>query len=174
MVDEKKIRETLMLLKVTYPNAFTKLSNEEIMLMIKVWTNDFRNVEKSLFNKAIENLRNTKAYLPTIAEIKKEIATLKVGETPRAEDEWNKVLGLVRKYGMYQQDKAFSEMQDSTAYAVKVIGYQNICMASDQTWNKKEFIGEYEALKNRNIEYLQIAKNENNIKAIEAMLFKGE
>ena len=170
MVDEKKIRETLMLLKVTYPNAFTKLSNEEIMLMIKVWTNDFRNVEKGLFNKAIENLRNTKTYLPTIAEIKKEIATLKVGETPRAEDEWNKVLGLVRKYGMYQQDKAFSEMQDSTAYAVKVIGYQNICMASDQTWNKKEFIGEYEALKNRNIEYLQIARNENNIKAIETLL----
>ena len=71
---------------------------------------------------------------------------------------------------MYQQDKAFSEMQDNTAYAVKVIGYQNICMASDQTWNKKEFIGEYEALKNRNIEYLQIARNENNIKAIETLL----
>lgn len=126
----------------------------------EVWYSFFKNEDYGTFKTAIKNKISTNTYLPTIAEIKKEIATLKVGETPRAEDEWNKVLGLVRKYGMYQQDKAFSEMQDSTAYAVKVIGYQNICMASDQTWNKKEFIGEYEALKNRNIEYLQIARNE--------------
>ena len=36
-------------------------------------------------------------------------------------------------------------------------------MAEDQTWNKKEFIGEYEVMKDKEIENIQIGNKEQKL-----------
>lgn len=161
MVDEKTIKETLTMLKLTYPNSFKDLSKEEALMMIKLWCEDFKNTQKELFIKAINNLRNTSTYLPNVAMIKKEIANIQIKEIPKAEDEWLKVLQAVRRYGSYREKEALESLEEYTSYITRHIGYQNICSSEDQTWNKKEFIEEYEVMKDKEITNLQIGNNDD-------------
>lgn len=172
MVDEKTIKETLTVLKVTYPNALKDMDKDTAILMINLWVKDFKDTDKNIFLQAINNIRSKNKYFPSIAEIKEEIANLQMKEIPKAEDEWEEVLKAVHRYGSYRREEALESLKPYTAYITRHIGYNNICMAEDQTWNKKEFIGEYNVLKDKEIENLQIGSEErvflgNSIKMIE-------
>ena len=160
MVDSKIITETLAILKITYPNSLKDITEEEAKLMIQVWANDFKNEKKEDFLKAIENIRYTSKYFPSVSDIKNEIAKLQICDIPKAEDEWELVLKSVRQFGSYRVQEAKNTFKPYTAYIVSHIGYMNICMAEDQTWNKKEFIAEYNQLKDKEIQNIQIGKNE--------------
>lgn len=171
MVDEKTIKETLTILKVTYPNALKDMDKDTAMLMINLWTKDFKDTKKELFLQAINNIRNKNKYFPSIAEIKEEIANLQMKEIPKAEDEWEEVIKAIHRYG--QDYEALENLKSYTAYIAKHVGLQNIRMADaeKQSWNKKEFIGEYNELKDKEIENLQIGSEErvfllDNIKLI--------
>lgn len=174
MVDEKTIKEVLTILKVSYPSALKDLDKDTAMLMINVWLKDFKNTKKELFLEAINNIRNKSEFFPNIAQIKKEIANIQVKDIPKAEDEWQEVLMAVRKYGYYRQQEALESLKPYTAYITRHIGFMNICNADEQqqVWNKKEFIGEYNVLKDKEIENIQIGVEErtfltNNIKLLE-------
>jgi len=162
MVDEKIIKETLALLKVTYPSALKDIDKETALLMIKVWTKDFKETNKELFLQAINNIRSKNKFFPSIADIKEEIAKMQVSNIPDGEEEWQEVLKAVRRYGSYGQEDALGSLKPYTAKIVGYIGYQKICMSTpdEQTWNKKEFIAEYNSLKDKEIINLQIGEKE--------------
>lgn len=138
-VSEKTIKETLTILKLTYPNSFKDLSKEEALLMIQLWKKDFENEEEEIFKKAIDRLRHKSKYLPSIAEIKSEIATLNVNELQlNAESEWELVLQAVRRWG--RLDKiAFNEITQNTIRAVGIHRLETI-ETSQVPFIKKEFI----------------------------------
>lgn len=158
MVDEKTIKETLTILKVTYPNALKDIDKQTALLMIQVWTNDFKDTPKELFLKAINNIRNKNKFFPSVADIKEEIAKMKVVGIPEAEEEWQEVLKTVSRYGSYRQEEAMQSLKPYTAKIAGYIGYTRICMSTpeEQVWNKKEFISEYDALKDKIVVDLQI------------------
>lgn len=142
----------LKFLLVAYNKEFTQEQAE-------VWYKFFKDEDFELYRTAIKNLISKEEYLPSIAKVRNEIAKLKTSEIPSAEDEWNEVLNTIRKFGSYRQKEALENLKPYTAYIVKNIGYLNICRAEEQTWNKKEFVGEYNALKDREVEMLQIGTN---------------
>lgn len=158
-------RETIIkaitLLKTNYQNSLKDYSKQEIQMMINAWCDFFKDVPESEFNKAIRNVINKYDYFPTISQIKKEIANSETSDIPSAEDEWNEVIKVVHKYGTYRQEKALEELKPYTAYITNHIGYQIICMSNDNTWNKKEFIAEYNQLKEKQKELIQIGSGEN-------------
>lgn len=162
MVDEKTIKETLTILKVTYPNALKDIDKQTALLMIQVWTKDFKDTKKDLFLQAINNIRNKNKFFPSIADIKEEIAKIQIKDIPDAEEEWQEVLKSISRYGSYRQEEALNSLKPYTAKIVGYIGYQRICMstAEEQTWNKKEFIAEYNSLKDKEIIGLQIGEKE--------------
>ena len=134
---------------------YGKELDEEV---IKMWLSFFKENTIDEFKQAMNEHIKTSKYFPTIADIKELIASKEVATIPKAEDEWNKVIELVHKYGSYQMDKALEEMNDYTRYIVNYIGYIRICNADsdEQTWNKKSFISEYNELKDKEITSLQI------------------
>jgi len=161
MVDEKTIKETLTILKVTYPSALKDLDKNTAILMINVWLKDFKNTKKELFLEAINNIRNKSEFFPNVAQIKKEIANLEVKDIPKAEDEWQEVIRAVHKFGE-NISKVREYLKPYTFYIANNIGYINICNSDEerQIWNRKEFIGEYNALKDKEIENIQIGVEE--------------
>lgn len=171
-MNKEIITKGLALLKYAYPNTFKNYTNEDTEMMIIVWLKHFKNDDPEKFATAINNLIKKSTYIPSIADVKREIAELTLSFIPKAEDEWNEVLKLVRKYGSYGEIQALNEMNEYTRYIVKHIGFRNICLAENQTWNKKEFIGEYNELKNKNIENLQIGY-QNNLKMLEVQYEKN-
>ena len=138
--------------------------------LVGLWYDLFKDDDINLFKIAIKNIIKKQTYMPAIAEVKKEMANMQVKDIPKAEDEWNEVLKNVREYGTYRVQEGISKLKPYTAYIVSHIGYINICMAEDQTWNKKEFIEEYNLLKDKEVENIQIGDNArmflNNLKMI--------
>lgn len=165
MVDEKTIKETLTLLKVTYPTALKDLDKDTALAMIKVWLNDFKDTNKEIFLQAINNIRNKSEFFPNVSQIKKEIALLQTSEIPKAEEEWQEVISAVHRYGSYREQEALNSLNEYTRKIVELIGYYRICTSTqeEQTWNKKEFIGEYNAMKDKQIENIQIGVEEKKM-----------
>lgn len=138
-VSEKTIKETLTILKLTYPNSFKDLSKEEALLMINLWKKDFENDDEDIFKQAIARLRQKSKYLPSIAEIKSEIAILSVGDLQlNAEKEWELVLQAVRKWGTLD-NVGFEKITMDT---IKAIGQRRLELieTANIPFIKKEFI----------------------------------
>lgn len=156
MTNKETIIKAITLLKTNYQNALKENTKQEMQMMINAWYEFFKETSEKEFNKAIRNIINKYDYFPTISQVKKEIANNQTSDIPSAEDEWEEVLKVIHRYGTYRQDKALESLKPYTAYIVNHIGYQIICMSSDNTWNRKEFIAEYNQLKEREKELIQI------------------
>lgn len=162
MIDRKDIVKTITLLKVTFPNSLKDLSEEELKIMIDVWYEDFKDTTKEDFTKAINEIRYTNKFFPSVADIKEKIAKSKTNNIPDAEEEWQEVLSAVRCYGSYREQEALENLNPYTAKIVKYIGYFRICTSTqeEQVWNKKSFIEEYNALKDKTTTELQIGNKD--------------
>ena len=146
--------EGMTILGVAYDKEFT----EE---QVSVWYQMLGNYTKQEFKSAIQELIKTEEYLPSIAKITKTIAKTKVN-LPDAEDEWQDVLRAVRQYGSWDEKGALESLEPYTRKIVQYIGFNRICMATpeEQVWNKKEFIGEYNSLKDKVVEHTQLGVSE--------------
>lgn len=158
MMNQETIIKAITLLKSNYQNALKDYTKEDMQLMINAWLEFFKDTSVNEFELAIKNIINKSDYFPTISQIKKEIANIKTNNIPSAEDEWEEVIRTIHKFGSYRQQEAMEHLKDYTAYIVRHIGYQNICMSEDNTWNKKEFIAEYNQMKDKENELIQIGK----------------
>lgn len=166
-MSRKEISKIILILKTSYPYAFKDMSKDEVESMVSLYEQHFKEYGYEILSKAIYNITSVDEYMPTIARIKKEIAKLTTPSIPRAEDEWNRVIALVHKYGSYNMNDALNEMNEYTRYIVNVVGYLRICYAEseEQIWNKKEFVEEYNTLQDKNIEMIQIG-NTNYMKKL--------
>lgn len=168
MMNQETIIKAIALLKASYPSALNNISKEDLKTMIKVWYEDFKDVPKQDFLETINTVRYTSKFFPSIAEIKEKLAKRKLEDVPSAEEEWLEVKKAISKYGYYREIEAMKSLNPYTAKIVSYIGFQRICMANseEQTWNRKEFIDEYNALKEKNILDIQTGRLEylNNLK----------
>lgn len=166
MMNQQTIIKAITLLKANYQNSLKDYTKEEMQLMINTWLEFFKDTSVNDFELAIKNIINKSDFFPTISQIKKEIANCKVNTLPSAEDEWEEVIRTIHKFGSYRQQEAMEHLKDYTAYILRHIGYQNICMSEDNTWNKKEFIAEYNQMKDREKELIQIGST-NEVRMLE-------
>lgn len=152
---EQEFIKILKLLGASYNKEFDKEQTS-------VWYSFLRNYQYSELLEATKNIISKNKYMPSIAEIKEEIANIQTKSIPKAEDEWQEVLMAVRKYGYSRSKEALESLKPYTAYITRHIGFINICNATteQQIWNKKEFIGEYNVLKDKEIENIQIGSSE--------------
>ena len=131
---------------------------------ISVWYQMLGNYTEEEFSRAVQELIKTEDYLPSIAKITKAIAKTK-SNLPDAEDEWQDVLRAVRQYGSWDEKGALESLKPYTRKIVQHISFNRICMATpeEQVWNKKEFIGEYNSLKDKIVENLQLGASETKL-----------
>lgn len=148
----------MTLLGVAYNKGFTE---EEI----SIWYQMLGDNTEEDFSKAVQDLIKTETYLPSIAHFTKQIAKYKTSDIPSAEDEWQEVLNAVRHYGSYKETEALKSLNPYTSKITQLIGYYRICTSNQeqQIWNKKEFIDEYNSLKDEYITDLQIGTKGVNL-----------
>ena len=142
--------------------AYNKEFTEE---QIEVWYTMLKEYNVNEFSKAIQELIKTEEYMPSIAHITKQIAKSHFKDIPDAESEWAKVINTVHRFGSYKEEEAINSLNEYTRKIVKLIGYQRICISTreEQIWNKKEFIEEYNSLKEKLTENLQIEIEKENL-----------
>lgn len=157
-MNKEEFLKGMTILATAYDKEFTK--NQ-----IEVWYSALNKYSIEEFRGAISNLIKKEKYMPTIAHITEEIAKSKMADIPTAEEEWEEVIHAVHRWGSYREKEALEDLNPYTAKIVKYIGYYRICMSSpeEQVWNKKEFIEEYNALRDKEIINLQIGSEERNL-----------
>lgn len=161
-MDKEKFVKGMTFLGIAYNKEFTK---EEL----EVWYSMLKDNSSEDFSNAIQELVKTEERLPSIATITKQIAKNRTAYLPEAEDEWLEVKKAISRYGYYREQEAIKSLKPYTAKIVGYIGFQRLCMATqeEQIWNKKEFIGEYNALKDKVVENLQLGISDSEIKMLE-------
>ena len=132
---------------------------------ISIWYQMLGDNTEEEFSRAIQELIKTEDYLPSIAKITKAIAKQKTRAFPNAEDEWQDVIRAVKQFGLWNEKGALESLKPYTRKIVEHIGFKRICMATpeDQVWNKKEFTGEYNSLKDKMVEDLQLGVSETKL-----------
>ena len=117
---------------------------------LSVWYDFFKRENYEDFKNAIKRIISKNQYLPSISELKQELAYIR---TPllqlKADEEWDKVKQAIRKYGFYRADEAMKSFNPLTAQVVRSLGgFENICQSTDGDWIRKNFIEIFETKMN--------------------------
>lgn len=157
-MDKEKFLKIITYMGIMYDKKFTKEQ-------IEIWYSFLKDYSEEQLNNAVKILINTNKTLPTVTHIKEQIAKTQLSNIPTAEDEWQEVIDVVHRFGSYKEQEALESLKPYTAKIVGYIGYYRICTSTqeDQQWNKKEFIAEYNALKDKEIINLQIENKGVNL-----------
>lgn len=124
-----------------------------------VWYDFFKDEDYEIFRQAVKRIIPQKQFMPSIAELKSEIALI---SNPilqlNADEEWDNVLKTVRKYGSYRQDEAMQSLKPYTRNIVRQVGYMRICMSESIQWERKEFMDLFNMNKERDADSLLLAE----------------
>lgn len=128
-------------------NMLTKVFKKDMdKETLKIWYGFFNDIDIKDFKESIQEWIKTKTTFPTIADLRDTIANKKNNNRASAEEEWNHIIELVRKYGYVNEEKALNELDDFTKRILKKVdGFISVCMSSqeDNTFRKKDFIKLY-------------------------------
>ena len=135
----QEFAKSMTFLGLAYNKEFTKDQ-------LNVWYSFFTDEEDQDFRKAITRLITKEKFMPSIADIKKEIAEIKHPSLQLKPDEaWAKVDKAISKYGYYNADEAEASFDPFTAYVVRHMGgFRKICMSEDGDWTRKNFMRLFE------------------------------
>ena len=118
--------------------AYNKEFTEE---QATVWYDFFRDTNFDDFRQAVKRIIPQKEFMPSIAELKKEIAIYKNPVLQlNADDEWSKAITTIRKYGRYRSQEAMQELSEHSRKIIREIGFERICNSSNIEWERKLFV----------------------------------
>ena len=136
--------------------AYNKEFTEE---QVSVWYEFFKDEDYEAFRKAVKRIIPLKQFMPSIAELKQEIATISNPVLQlKADEEWDSVIKAIRKYGSYRQDEAMKSLNPYTRNIVRQIGYMRICQSESIQWERKEFMELFNMNKERDTDTLMLSE----------------
>ena len=116
---------------------------------IKIWFSLLKDLEYAVLNAAIQKHMMTKTFPPTIADLREVAATISNGEMQDWGEGWEKVLFAIRKFGVYRETEALATMDELTRTCVKRLGWRNICMSENISFDRANFRMIYEQMHDR-------------------------
>lgn len=128
----------------SYPNFFKEFDHEAFEVQAKLWHRSLAECEYRDVVMAFEYWINTEKYPPSLAEFKPLVVKTK---NPQAfispERAWEAVDSAVRRFGSYNQEKAFQTFSEPIKRAVRAVGgWQKICsteLGRDWDFLRKNF-----------------------------------
>ena len=159
-------------IKGFYPDKNILQSDEEMEL----WFEMLKDIDYRAASTSIKRWVSLNKWCPTIADIREmstEVKGLKVNEW---EEEWDKVIDAVHRYGYTRPEEALNSLPEMTRNIVKRLGYKTICMSENISIERANFRDVYnrEADKQREQNILSkdlkseiLSISQNSVKAIE-------
>lgn len=129
---------------VNYPNF--QLDD----LRIDLFYNMLKDLDKDLLQIAMLKHISISNFPPTIADLRK--LCVEIGSKDMNKDSasaWGEVTLGIRRYGVYEPEKAYKLMSPLTQKIVKQIGWSNICGSTNPGVERGQFIKMYDTYKNR-------------------------
>jgi len=122
-------------IKTFYPDKNIIQTNEEATL----WYEMLKDIEYDAASAAVKRWVSLNKWCPTIADIR-ELSTVVKGNTVNEwEEEWDKVIDAVHRYGYTRPEEALNSLPDMTRNIVKRLGYKTICMSENISIERANF-----------------------------------
>lgn len=127
--------------------AYNKEFDEE---QATVWYDFFKDVDFEVFRQAVKRIIPKSKYLPSIAELRAEIAQITNPMLQlNVDDEWNNVITQIRKYGTYITAEEFNKFNETTLKIVKTIGWRRLCLSENIEFERKTFYEMFKSYQKR-------------------------
>lgn len=138
---------------------------------LNVWYTFFSDDTDANFRKAVTRLVSKSKFLPSIAEIKSEIAGITNPELLLDPNrEWANVEEAIHRYGFYNSEEAVASLDPFTAQVVRNMGgFRKICMSEDGDWTRKNFLRVWEEMKDGNKSALVLNENVMTLPELQRM-----
>ncbi len=153
-------------------NYLAKAYNKEVDdNQYAIWYDFFKQYNANDFKKAIIQTINENKNFPSIAEVKEKLIKQEDSQVNlKADEEWEKVIESVRKYGYPRPLEALNSLQPITRNIVKRIGYEEICKADHERkmFLRSAFIKSFESEKEDLIKF----KKSNNTDTLEMKMIQ--
>ena len=117
--------------------AYNKEMTQE---QIGVWYDFFKNDDFEAFRSAVKRIIPKKQFMPSISELKQEIALISNPLLQMdVDEEWGKVIDVIRRFGYYRSQEALDSLNEHTRHIVKTIGWYRLCTSENIEWERKTF-----------------------------------
>lgn len=162
-MNKEQFVKGITFLTIAYNKEFTKEQ-------IGVWYEFFKDTDYDTFRKAVKRIIPQKQFMPSIAELKQEIALI---SNPilqlNADQEWGEVLNAVRKYGRNREGEALNSLKPYTKYITKQVGFIRICNSENIQWERKEFFDLFNMNKERDMDTLMLGEPQLTLSEIKRL-----
>lgn len=132
-------------IKAAYPNANLMPDKQSK----EVWFTMLADLDYNICLAALKEHISTCKFAPTISEIREKCAGITSTQIYDWGDGWEQVKWAIRKYGMYQTEKALDSMDDITRRCVKRLGFKELCLSENVTADRANFRMIYEQVEKR-------------------------
>lgn len=138
----KDFATSMTFLSQAYDKEFSKEK-------LAVWYEFFKDDSDSDLTQAIMRLIPKSKFLPAIAELKAEIASMNSHELQlKPEEEWDKVQRAIHRYGIYNAEEAEKSLDPYTRSVVKHMGgIRQLCLLPEDDWPRKNFMNLWSEMK---------------------------
>lgn len=150
----------------SYPNHFKEFDADAFEVQTKLWQRSLADFAYREVVYAFEYWINTEKFPPTLAEFKPvcvKIQNPNASALISSEKAWEMVDYAVRKFGSYNQEKAFATFSEAIIRAIRNVGgWQKVCATElGQPWEflRKNFISAYKEFNAENREQIMLPES---------------
>lgn len=119
----EETKKILSILKINYPNSFTRLSDEDSHMYLSLWAESFKDTPTELVAMAVKHIINsdTREFAPNIAQVNEAIYKL----THREEMSEAEAINLIKKACANSGYHAQEEFDKLPATLKRLVGSPN-------------------------------------------------
>lgn len=123
-----------------------------------VWFTFFQKDSFGDFRNAVVRLITKCKYLPSIAEIRGEIAEIRSPELQKTSAEaWEDVESAMQKYGFYRSKEALESLDSVSRKVIRSMGgFAELCRSEEGDWMRRNFCKLYEDLQSQKRDALRV------------------
>ena len=129
-MQRQDIIKVLSILRIAYPKFYANMSKEDANETITMWLTKFQNVQPQVLELAVNNLIDTSAYPPSIADVKNEVFKITAGDQKTEIDLWNELRGAISN-GIYHSEEIFPKLsKELQAYLKTPMQLKELAMSN--------------------------------------------
>lgn len=140
----EETKKTLAVLAVAYPS----LADDKAAARVNLWAALFADEPYQLVYTAAQHyiVTDTKGFPPTIGKLKEICHTLTDAGHNDWSDGWGQVRKAISRYGVWDTAAAMESLDETTAEAVRRIGWEDICSSQNIETTRAQFRQTFELI----------------------------
>jgi hypothetical protein len=145
-------QEVIRLLAIATAN-FPTMQERDMKPTAVLWEQALSDMPYEVAEKAILKVLSTSKFFPTVAEIRDAGIQLTQPRSIDAIEAWGLIIQAIRKYGMYDQEKAMQSLPSDVEAMVRRFTWRELCLNENPDILRAQFRMAWETQSKREREY---------------------